>query len=219
MMLELEDFNNIISVKEKIKEEETKEQIEKKYIEQIQNIKKEYQQKLKEEVEKAYKKGFEEGINKANTQLKREYQLQLQEIVKEKESEIQYVLSKLKSIEDSLKERYLEYINNIREIILDSLSEILELLYIDSHNQQNITKAIETILLEFKDQNKIEIQVSETLYPLLKDTFKNVKKNPQLENDDFIIDFGDFQIENKVKEKLKIIKDEIKREIKKLTQV
>ncbi len=219
MMLELEDFNNIISVKEKIKEEETKEQIEKKYIEQIQSIKKEYQQKLKEEVEKAYKKGFEEGINKANTQLKREYQLQLQEIVKEKESEIQYVLSKLKSIEDSLKERYLEYINNIREIILDSLSEILELLYIDSHNQQNITKAIETILLEFKDQNKIEIQVSETLYPLLKDTFKNVKKNPQLENDDFIIDFGDFQIENKVKEKLKIIKDEIKREIKKLTQV
>ncbi len=216
-MLELEDFNNILSIKEKTRKEETKEQLEQRYIEEIQKLKKEYEQKLKEETEKAYRQGFEEGFNKADTQLKREYQRQLQDIIKEKEEELNYTISKLSQIEDTLKEKYARYIDSIREIIVDSLSEILELLYIDSQNHDHIVKAIETILLEFKEENKVEIQVSESLYPLLKDRFKNLKKNPQLDNDDFIIDFGDFQIENRVKEKLKIIKDEIKREIKKLT--
>ncbi|NPA52181.1 MAG: hypothetical protein GXO22_04750 [Aquificae bacterium] len=216
-MLELEDFNNIFSLREKAEKEETKEQLEKRYIEEIQKLKKEYEENIKIQTEKAYEKGLQEGYTQAETKLKKEYQNQLQSILKEKEKKIDNTLSQLKEIEKQINEKYKKYIDNIREILIDSLSEILQLLYIDTKNHNQITKAIETILLEFKEQEKIQIYVSEALYQTLKDTFNNLQKNPQLENYDFIIDFGEFQIENKLKEKLKIIKDEIKREIKKLT--
>lgn len=36
---------------------------------------------------------------------------------------------------------------------------------------------------------------------------------------DFVIDFKEFKIESKIEEKIRIIKDEIKREIKKLSEI
>ncbi len=217
IMLDLEDFNNILSVKEQLKQDSTKEELEKKYIEEIQRLKQEYENKLKEETQKAYQQGYNDALQKADTVLRKEYEEKLQAILQEKDKEIENLLNNLKNLENSIKEKQKRYFESVREILVDSLAEILEFLYIDVDNYDRVIKAIENILLEFKEETKVEIQVSENLYPLLKDRFSFVKSNPELEHDDFIIDFGDFQIENRVKEKLKIIKDEIKREIKKLT--
>jgi len=216
MRLEIEDFNEILSVKNKI-EEESKEEIEKKYIEEIQRLKREYQEKLKEEVKSAYKKGFHEGYEKANNELKREYQRQIEDIFKEKEEELKLAVKELGYLESEIREKFENYLNNVRELIVDSIYEILEFLYIELKDRESIVKAIERIILEFKESDSMEILAGKELYEILKNSLSNIKLDESLDNNDFVINFGDFQIENRLKEKLNIIKDEIKREIKKLT--
>jgi len=192
MRLEIEDFNEILSVKNKI-EEESKEE-EKKYIEEIQRLKREYQEKLKEEVKSAYKKGFHEGYEK-----------------------LKLAVKELGYLESEIREKFENYLNNVRELIVDSIYEILEFLYIELKDRESIVKAIERIILEFKESDSMEILAGKELYEILKNSLSNIKLDESLDNNDFVINFGDFQIENRLKEKLNIIKDEIKREIKKLT--
>ncbi len=216
MRLEIEDFNEILSVKNRI-EEESKEEIEKKYIEEIQRLKREYQEKLKEEVESAYKKGFHEGYERANNELKREYQRQIEEIFREKEEELKSSIEKLGYLEGEIRKKFDSYLNSVRELIVDSIYEILEFLYVELKDRESIVKAIERIILEFKESGTVEILAGKELYEILKNSFSNIKLDDSLDNNDFVINFGDFQIENRLKEKLNIIKDEIKREIKKLT--
>ncbi len=216
MRLDIEDFAEVLSVKNKI-QEETKEDIERKYIEEIQRLKKEFKETLEQEIKKAYESGFKEGYERANNELKREYQKQIEEIYKEKEEELLSVLNNLKGFENKLREKFENYLSSTRELIVDSVDEILELLYIDKNSKDSIVKAIDSIITEFKESKEIEVVVGKQLYELLKDNFPNVKLDPSLEENDFVVSFGDFQIENRLKEKLKIIKDEIKREIKKLT--
>ncbi len=75
------------------------------------------------------------------------------------------------------------------------------------------------MLDDFSNYMPLDIIVSKKMYEDVKDRFKNVsvKKSNELKNNEFVIEFHDFKIENRIKEKLDAIKGRIKRETKKLT--
>ncbi len=234
--LNIEDFSNLyLKVKER-NIEETKpdtenepisvEEVEKYYLEKIRLLEEKYQK----HIEEGRKKAFEEGYKKAKEELeegfKEKLETTLNNVIKEKEEEINKKLKEknkeISNILNQLKEKYMQKIDFIEELIISSLEEILNYLYLHPSNREILEKEIRDIIRQIKNSYSIKITIS----PYLKEYFKDVDKNEieveideNLSQNDFIIEFDHVQIESNFKEKVKILKDEIKREIKKNTQI
>lgn len=140
-------------------------------------------------------------------------------MISQKEAEINSLKEKYQKIEIKLQNRLHSYIVDLTSILLDNIEEIFEFLYIKESNLNEIKNSIENTISEFKDSWPLEIKVSRKLYEEVADSFKNTKVviDESLKDGDFIIEFFDFKIENIFKEKIKVLKDEIKRETKKFT--
>ncbi len=217
-MIDLEDFSYFQEVEEKLKKNQSQNDVE--------VLKQEFQKKLEEEKKKAFEEGYQKGITEGKTeiekQLKEEFQKFAQEReteFKQKQEEVENLKSQLQNLKEEIENKYNEYLDHINNILLDSLSEILEFLYVDSSNEDVIIKVIQDILTEFKEQIEVEITATPEFAEHLKSVFPHakIKSDEKMEKGDFVIVFPELQVENKIKDKIEILKDEIKREIKKFT--
>ncbi|MBK3332469.1 hypothetical protein GWK41_05260 [Persephonella atlantica] len=217
--LNLEDFSE--NEKKPDSQNVSKEEIEKYYQNQIKKLKEELHRK----VEEAYKKGKEEGIKEGKEEteryLKEQFQKELLEKLEKKTKEIteeyEQRLSSLISLIDGIKEKYSQHVQFTDELILSVIEEIMEYLYIDPGNAEYIAKEIRSIIEDLKTAPEVVVEVSPQLKTYLERSGINLKiiENSQLEGGDFVIKIENVQFENRFKEKVKILKDEIKREIKK----
>ena len=226
MKLELDDFSpvekiqkDMIQTQQKIEEEEDKEKKEEYYKEELQKLEQKYKS-LVEEVSKEY---YEKGARETQEKLEGEYQKKIQEIVLEYEKRLEEnqkkEQQKIYDLELKLSKKYDQYITQLTKILLDNINEILEFLYIDKQNTPFITQIIAKLLEDFHQFIPLNITVAENMVDEMRKFFHKIeiKGSSELQNNEFIIDFNKFKVENRIKEKLKIIEDEIKREIKKLT--
>ncbi len=234
--LNIEDFSDIyFKVKEK-NIEETKpdtenesisvEEVEKYYLEKIRLLEEKYQKQIEEERKKAFEEGYKKAKEELEEGFKERLEATLNDAIKEKEEEINKKLKEknkeISKILNQLKEKYMQKIDFIEELIISSLEEILNYLYLHPSNREILEKEIRDIIRQIKNSYSIKITIS----PYLKEYFKDVDKNEieveideNLSKNDFIIEFDHVQIESNFKEKVKILKDEIKREIKKNSQI
>ncbi len=105
---------------------------------------------------------------------------------------------------------------------MDSLSEIFEYLYISKDNLSFLEKKIKELIKTFEDEEFLYLEVGKKLYDFLENSELsklNIKLNQSLWDYDFKLNFKDFEIESKFSEKMKILKDEFEKEIKKLTKI
>lgn len=215
--LQIEDFGS----PEKINSQEiTKEDIEKYYQNQISQIKEQYEQKLKEE----YQKGFEEGYNQAKKdlipQIESQFTQKLEEKITKQKKELLAQLDnqkkQLTQLTEELKQKYKKHIQFIEELILSALEEMLEYLYIKPENAQYVAEEIKKIIEDIRSP-EIILEISPDLKEYIENTGVNLKiiENNKLQGGDFNIKIENTQFENRFKEKMEILKDEIKKEIKK----
>ncbi len=228
MKIELEDFSMLSEIEKKSRsvKEEAGEDLAKK----IQELEEEYKKKLiqkeneyKELLSKVSKESYEQGFADASKKLQKEFEEKFQQIKEEfqrqKEEELQTLRKEFLDFEKEYEERYRLYLMRFTDIVIDSMGEILEFLYIDKSNTPKVIEAMERLIEDFNNYLPLSIRVSEHLYEDIKSRFQNVEvhQDSELKNNEFVIEFHDFKIENRIKEKLGVIKDEIKRETKKLT--
>ncbi len=222
-MLELDDFGKLKEADpqedKESKEEKSIEEVERFYQEKILELEKSYQKTI-EETKKEF---FQKGYIKASKEKEAEFSKKLEEIkksfLKEKNQDLEELKKKYGYIEKELKQKLEEYLNKLSNILLDNLDEILEFLYIEESNSKIIQNAIAQTIVEFKESLPLEIKVSNSLYKEIKNSFSNIKIeiDNSLKGGDFIIEFYDFKLESRLKEKIEVLKDEIKRETKKFT--
>ncbi len=228
MRLELDDFTTFEQI-EKNKElqgcsdnqnfEEKLRELEHFYQHRIEQLEKEYKELLAKVSKESYEQGFNDAEQKFHKLLETKLQEMQGRLKEEKEKEIRELQSKYLDFEKEFEEKYNLFLQRFIDIVLDNVNEILEFLFIDKKNSQSVTEAIEKLLEDFNNYMPLNIIVSQEMYEDMKERFKTVqiKKSDELANNEFIIEFHDFKIENKIHEKLQVIKDEIKRETKKLT--
>ncbi|WP_299228830.1 FliH/SctL family protein [Sulfurihydrogenibium sp.] len=225
MKLNLTDFTQLKNISKNLEEKENSDNLEK----EIEALKNQINQLLKQiEVEKenAYKKGFED----ATKSLEEKYKNILEQKIKEIEAsfndkysaEIKQAEDTIDKIQNSLKQHYQTYLVKISEIMSDSIAEILEFLYIHEKDPEKVAEKINEILEELREFKVLKIKISKDQdLELLKKFLPNVSLeiDENLEGNDFIVEFDNGKIENKFREKIEIVKDEIKREIKKLSEI
>lgn len=220
MKLTLEDFSpkQQQTIEENLEEEYRKEILQlKQEIGQLKNI-------LNTEREAAYQKGLEEGTKRGYELAKQEFEARLQQVEEEKNNQLKQALEDyLVKLEDNIhriQTNYKEIILQTAEIISDSITEIFDFLYLSEENKELVVKQIKELVEEFFEYPKVYIKVGN---PQLMEVFKlkgyDVEIDKDLKGLDFVVDFREFKVENRIAEKLGIIKDEIKREIKKLSEV
>ncbi len=226
MRLDLEDFSTFSEVNQKKEEikngaqaDEVTKELERFYENKISELEKEYKELLAKVSKESYEQGFQDASAKYEVKLKDELKRAKEEFEEQKSKELAELKGAMLNIEDELKSGYKEFIGKFTDIVTDSISEILEFLYIDDSNGKKVQKAIEKLLEDFSNFLPLTLQVAPNMAEDVKKKFSTVvvKKNKELKNNEFIIEFHDFKIENRIKEKLGVVKDEIKRETKKLT--
>lgn len=220
MRLDLSDFGELQKFREKDSEkkrEKTKEDVERFYQAEIERLKKEFH--LKEEnIKKEYfQKGYIEGSKNKEEELKNRFEKVKNELISKHKNDIENLKNIYQNIEKNLVVKNREYLEKVGSIFLEGLADIFKFLYIQESNTDKIKKSISQILDEFKEETPLIVKVSKELYEDMKGEFDNIKIDNSLKNKDFTIEFSKFKIESKIEEKIKILKDEIKREIKKLT--
>ena len=225
MKLNLTDFTQLKNISENLEEKENGNNLEK----EIEILKNQINQLLKQieiEKENAYKKGFED----ATKSLEEKYKNILEQKIKEIESsfidkcsaEIKQAQDTIEKIQNNLKQHYQTYLAKISEIISDSIAEILEFLYIHEKDPEKVAEKINEILEELRELKVLKIKISKDQnLELMRKILSNLSLeiDGKLEGNDFIIEFDNGKIENKFREKIEIVKDEIKREIKKLSEI
>ncbi|WP_187646994.1 hypothetical protein [Nitrosophilus labii] len=223
IMLELDDFGKLKNINElkdsDIQNEKTLQEVEKFYQEKILDIEKNYQELLENSKKEFFQKGYVQGTKEKEEELNKKIEEIKKELIAQKESQLEDLSQNYKKIEHELSLKHQDYLNRLSSIILDNLGEVFEFLYIQNSNVENLKEAITQIILEFKESLPLEIKVSKKLYEKVKKSFTNIKVDvdDSLKEGDFIIEFYDFKLENSFKEKIEVLKDEIKREIKKFT--
>lgn len=180
--------------------------------------------KLKQQKEESFQEGYQAGRKEGYEQAKLEYEDKLREIDEKSKLELDEKLkdyiNKLDRVIRSFQDNYKNILDKTIDLISDSLVEILEFVYLKEESFDIILQQINTLIDEFYDYEFFVIKVgNENLYRILKDKYDNVEIDENLEGLDFIVDFREFKIENRIKEKLEILKDEVEREIKKLSEV
>lgn len=221
MKLFLEDF----SYKEKekgLKEEEDRENL----INQIRELQQKVEY-LESSIERERQESFEEGIKRGREEgyalAKEEFENSIRLLEEKKQSEIltevQNHFSILEENIKNIKEEYKNIIQGMIEILSDSIVEIMEFLYLNSEDYTSVLSEIISLVEEFYEFPEFIVKVgNENLYKALSGRYK-VEMDERLKGLDFVVDFRDFKVENKLQEKIRIVKDEIKREIKKLSEV
>lgn len=223
-MIELEDFSHLAELKQKIEENREREEegssredIEKFYREELLKLQMKYKEELERVREEAYRKGYQDALEKARS----EYQKRLQESVKEVEKryadELEGLRIKFEELLRNMKQENSKAVENFLKTITDSLIEILNFLYISPENTHFIKENLEKLLGTFSDEKLISVEVGEKLGSILNG--ENVKIDNKLGENDFRLVFKDFTIESKIKDKLQILREEIEREAKKATQI
>ncbi len=225
MRLDLDDFSQLTDFQKT--SEELKNDGEAKSVEEIEKV---YQDKIlqleqnyKELLNKVSKESYDQGFEDAHAKFKQELQEKVAQIEQEFQRRLEEETKKLQesylNFEKSYQEHYAQFLHKFTDIVLDSTEEILEFLFIDTANTKNVEQAIAKLLEDFHNYMPLSITVSPRMYEGIKDRFHQtqVKVSEELKNNEFIIEFHDFKIENRIKEKIGVIKDEIKRETKKLT--
>ncbi|SNZ08100.1 hypothetical protein SAMN06265182_1159 [Persephonella hydrogeniphila] len=217
--LNIEDFGK--SFQKPNSEEMSKEQIESFYQNQIKKIQKEYEEKLKQVYQQGVKEGYEKGVEETEKRLTESFQEEIQKALKEQEEKLSAKYTQLKgeigSILEELYQRYKEHVEFVDELILSVLEEIMEYLYINPENAKYISEEIKRIVDDLKQSPEITIEISPDIKPYIQFTGDNIKivERDDFKTGDFTVKIENVQFENRFKEKVNILKDEIKREIKK----
>ncbi len=227
MRLDLDDFSTFGEIgkkSESIKlsdQDESKkiEELEQFYQEKIAQLENQYKELLNKVSKESYEQGFTDASQKLQTQMQQEIKQIQKELKEQKDKELEAMKEHYIRFEDDFGQKYQLYLGRFTDIVVDSIGEILEFLFIDKSNTKTVKEALDKLLEDFSNYLPLSIQVGKHLYKDIKEKFHTleVKRNDELQNNEFIIEFHDFKIENRLKEKLSVIKDEIKRETKKLT--
>ncbi len=225
MKLELDDFSTLNGCEEKKEGEEVKEQsqelqeLEHLYQEKIAQLERKYKELLTKVSKESYEQGFADASSKFQKEMEEKITQIRQELTLQKQQELEELKEQYINFEEEYNKKYTHYLFKFTDIVVDSIGEVLEFLFIDKANTKTVKRALEKLLEDFSNYLPLSIQVNHHLYKEIKEKFTNseIKKNEELQNNEFIIEFHDFKIENRIKEKLSVIKDEIKRETKKLT--
>jgi flagellar biosynthesis/type III secretory pathway protein FliH len=211
-MLNIEDFESIQKNKETNQEEN--------YKEKYQLLLKKYEEEKNKIFEEGYKKGYEEAQKELTKKHEEEknrliskFEIEKQEILKENEIILQEELTKLY---EEVKNQIKIFKEHFTNLLVDSLEEILEILFISQANAPVLKEKINKIINELEEEKFIKVIVNQELFELIKDANFKVEKG-NIEKGTFIIKFDNFYIESKLKEKMETIKNEIKREIKENT--
>ncbi len=227
MKLELDDFSTLSKIGRKDEEQKDPNQVKDKklqeleqfYQEKIIQLENHYNELLSKVSKESYEQGFADASAKAQKEMAKEIERVREELTFQKQQEIEELKKNYVNFEKEFDQKYTYYLSKFTDIVVDSIGEILEFLFIDKKNTPTVKSALDKLLEDFSGYLPLHIQVNGSLYEDIKKKFVNidVKKNEELKNNEFIIEFHDFKIENKIKEKVDVIKDEIKRETKKLT--
>ncbi len=222
-MLNLDDFGKLKDInvlKSKSSEEDkTPKEIEKYYQEKILQLQREYEELVKKVEAEAFEKGYEKGLSVAKEEFEKRLLQESERIKSEYEKSLAEISNRYSDIKSALERKSEEYLHRLSEILLDNLSEMFEFLYIKECNIEEIKDAITKTIEEFKEALPMQIRVSKSLFEHVKGAFANIKVvlDENLKEGDFVIEFYEFKLENSIKEKLEVLKDEIKRETKKFT--
>ncbi len=225
MKLELDDFStlNRFEKKQEKGEEQEKgqdtEELERFYQEKIAQLENQYKELLTKVSKESYEQGFADASSKFQKEMEEKITQIRQEFTLQKQRELEELKEHYINFEEEFNQKYTLYLSKFTDIVVDSMGEVLEFLFVDKANTETVKRALDKLLEDFSNYLPLSIQVNRHLYKDIKEKFTNVevKKNEELKNNEFIIEFHDFKIENRIKEKLSVIKDEIKRETKKLT--
>ncbi len=218
-MINLDDFSLFIQKLEE-RDEDPKKEIEKlklKFQQEIINLQRKYEAQIEEEKEKAFNEGFKEGVSVTEKKLTAEFEERIKRAVEEKNAELERINEeierKIRKIELEVKEA----LKNLLNSILDNLSEILDYLYISEINKPYLERVIKELIRSFEGEEFLSIEAGNGLYEYLKNKGLAVKKDENLGSCDFRLKFKDFEIESIVSEKLKNLREELEKEIKKPT--
>jgi len=224
-MIDLDDFSHFLEVKKRIerdgedeevdKREQSIEEIEKLYREEIFKLQEHYKRELEKVREEAYRKGFQEGVEKARSELEEQMRASLSELEKEYKEKLSALRQSLDLLTSQFEEKGNRIVSKFLKSVSDSLVEILEFLYISPENAPFVKRSLEELLSTFSSEELISVEVGKELGKLL--TGENVKVNERLGDNDFRLTFQEFTLESKLKEKLNLLREEFEREVKKLT--
>lgn len=223
-MLDLIDFSNI----NKTNNLEDDEKYQKLLVEN--SILKQKIQELEKKLEEVRQVSLIEGYERAKEEMLKELELEKQNYYNQLKEEFErQTAQKLelykKTFEDlnyKLNQGLKEILDKINIIISDSIEEILDFLSLNYHNPQTIKDNILSIIETLKPNNLVKIKVgTKELQELLKKALPDVEVilEESLNPNDFKVELDIVKVENNVKEKIELVKDEIKREIKKLSEV
>ncbi len=231
--LNIEDFRNLIENKVEAKEPEEEksnsisiEELKYMYEEKIKQLHQSYQKIIEEEKQKSFQEGYKKGQEEAQKELEERLKGEIQRALASRETEFQNLLNSTKkeisTFLNRLKGEYIKKVEFIDELILSALEEILYYMYIHPSNYEFLAKEIRKIILQVKNSSYIKLIISPSLKEFLKDIeIENleIEIDEELPEGDFIIELEHVQLEANFKEKIKILKDEIKREIKKHSKI
>ncbi len=216
-MLNIEEFSEKPSKDKEEKGQESIQDIRSYYEKLIEKI-------IQEKYNEGFKDGFEKGQQEAEKKLKEEFEKKHKELLDiierlKAECEIEkkaIVQDYIEKIETNLKNEIDKIKIKIADILIDSLEDILCVLYISPKNVDFLKKKILEIINSFEEEKVLKVIVNEKLLPYFKDFPFKVEAGDVKEGD-FTIKFKNFSIESKFREKMATIKNEFKREIKNTT--
>jgi ATP-dependent exoDNAse (exonuclease V) beta subunit len=210
-MIDLEDFSPLLEATDS--EADPQERSEEYYRKQILRLQEEFQRELERVKKEAYAQGFKDGSRQAAQELQREYSQKLKEVEGEYRKRFESLKLNIDSIIQELQAELSAVKENFLKVLSDSLGQLLEYLFISRENAPFVKKKFEELLKEFEGEEVIRIEVGKTLYSFVKG--EAVKLSPELGDNDFRIVFKDYSVEARVGEKLKVVRDELEREVKK----
>ena len=222
-MIDLEDFSPFLEVDQKLETDNSErkndvnriKEIEAAYREELLRLQTKYKKELERVKEEAYRKGFQEGAEKTRLKLEEELKITVQKLESEYLDRLRRLEKNLNDLISQVEKKGEQVINNFLKSVSNSLVEILEFLYTSPENAPFVKEKLEELISSFTYEDLISVEVGRELGKVLKG--ENVTVNPELGDNDFRLNFKDFILESKVKDKLKLLREELEREIKKLT--
>ncbi len=225
-MLKLIDFSTLLNDQNTEKNKEINKDEKDKEINFLKQQIILFQQQIEKEKEISFNEGFEKG----KEETEKYYKNKIEEIKKENEKKIKEILNREKEdyqiligkIHSEFNKKHNQFLNFFSDIITDSLADILDFLYIEKMETEKVVEIILNILEELGNENIFKILVSKDVnLDTLKKAFPQIEieVDYKLEGVDFILKLESGKIKNIFREKIEIIKDEIKREIKKLSEI
>jgi len=215
-MVELQDLTPFLKVKERLEEKrERAPSREEELKREVERLKKAFREEIETARREAYQRGLQEGYKRAKEEFERELKRREEELRKEFERELSSLKVSIDSIVKKLEEEGRRRLNKTAELFLDSLTEILEFLFISPNNGEYLKERIYQLIEEFSEQELLTVEVGKGLGEFIGG--ENVKLNPKLDDNDFRIVFKDFTVESNFKEKLTLLREEVEREVKEAT--